>query len=294
MKDICVFTPTYNRAYCLESLFESLCNQEKGEYSFYWLVVDDGSTDNTKELIYSFIEKEKISIEYVYQENGGKQRAHNTGVQYAKCELFFCVDSDDTLPNYSLSTIWSYWKEIRNNPTIAGVIGLCGSDEKTPLGTKMPSGLTESTRWDLYYRFGHKGDTATAYRLDVLRQYPFWVADNEKFIAETYVYHQIDQHYFLGILNRVLITCEYRVDGYTANRRKIARENPEGYLTLKRMFIGYSTSFLQLASNTTLYLVGCIFAKKGIIWGIKNAPNKGIAVIAAPLAWLLSKTEFQR
>lgn len=95
-KTLCVFTPTYNRAYCLNSLFASLKAQTC--FDFCWLIVDDGSTDETEKLVESFqSESTPFPIEYIKQENGGKARAHNTGVEHCANELFFCVDSDDHL-----------------------------------------------------------------------------------------------------------------------------------------------------------------------------------------------------
>lgn len=101
--ELCIFTPTYNRAYCLSDLFESLCRQTT--MRFEWLIVDDGSTDNTQELVNSFQTKGKFPITYIKQDNGGKQRAFNTGVQRCKSELFMCVDSDDTVPADMVITI---------------------------------------------------------------------------------------------------------------------------------------------------------------------------------------------
>ena len=110
---ITVFTPTYNRAYCLGNLFNSLCSQTYTD--FEWLIVDDGSTDNTKSLVEGFCCNSNINIRYVYQKNGGKHRAINRGVAEARGELFFIVDSDDTLPGDSLETISVYAQGINSN-----------------------------------------------------------------------------------------------------------------------------------------------------------------------------------
>ena len=107
MKELTVFTPTYNRAYTLGRLYESLCRQSNK--NFEWLVVDDGSKDGTEELIKSWQSEEKISIRYIYQENGGKMRAHNRGVKSTETELFVCVDSDDYLVDDGIEKILSFW-----------------------------------------------------------------------------------------------------------------------------------------------------------------------------------------
>ena len=247
---------------------------------FNWLIVDDGSTDNTEELVSSFMEQAPFRITYIKQPNGGKQRAWNAAVEVCDSELFMCVDSDDVVPDNLVSTIVGRWSQVRGDNHIAGMIGLCGRDEKTALSGGMPSGVTRTTMWDLYYRYGHKGDTAQVYRTCILREFPFEVEPGEKFIAETFVFHQIDQKYNLLVIDEVLIIREYLEDGYTANVRKITRNNPVGYLKLKRMYIGYADSVSLRFYETILYLVGCHFAN----WPhpISSAPSP----VLAALAWL--------
>ena len=98
-----VCTPTYNRAHTLPRLYESLVRQTSQD--FEWLVVDDGSTDNTRELVDGWVAEGRIRIRYVYKENGGKPSAHNLGVRMAAGELFFCVDSDDYLTDNAVEVI---------------------------------------------------------------------------------------------------------------------------------------------------------------------------------------------
>lgn len=290
MEVICIFTPTYNRAYTLSRLFESLKAQTDSR--FYWLIVDDGSTDGTEQLVDSFLDSSPFRIEYIKQPNAGKQIAHNTGVDNCKSELFFCVDSDDTIPPDCVESILTRWETCRNNSRLAGIIGLCGKDATTPLANEMPAGCASTTMWDLYYKQHHRGDTALIHRTDVLKQFPFWVAPGEKFIAETYVYHQIDQEYELAVLNKVLIIREYLEDGYTSNVRKITRDNPIGYMTLKRMYIGYSDTLYLKYCNSVLYLVGCILSNTK--HGIRYAPNPAIAALAYIPAKILCLTEYRK
>lgn len=289
MEDICIFTPTYNRAYTLEALFESL--KQQTAQRFYWLIVDDGSTDDTESLVKRLTEESPFRIEYVKQENGGKQRAHNTGVERCESELFFCVDSDDTLAPNAIEAILGTWEKFHDNPSVAGVVGLCGKDSTTPLGTRMPQDVQTITFWDLYYKKGHKGDSAPVHRTSILKEYPFFIAENEKFIAETYVYHQIDQDYELGIIDGVLIVREYLEDGYTHNVRKVTKQNPIGYTILKRMYIEYSDTLYLKFYNSILYLVGCILS--GTKHGVRNAPYRGIAALAYLPALLLCKTVYR-
>ncbi len=288
---ITVFTPTYNRAYTLRNLYLSLCNQTCR--SFTWLIVDDGSTDETEPIVRDFIDDAPFPVLYYRQENGGKQRAHNYGVETCTTDLFFCVDSDDTLPEDSIESILNAWHGHENDKKTAGIIALRGKDNKTPLGTSFPSDLHYTTMWDLYYKLHHKGDTALIYRTDILRKYPFYVSPGEKFMAETYVYHQIDQDYRLVALNKIVWITAYLPDGYTANVRKITRDNPIDYMILKRMFIEYSQTPRQAFENTVLYLVGAQLAKKTRP-ALHDAPNKFLAVLALPLSYALVHTVYRK
>ena len=289
MEPICIFTPTYNRAYCLDGLYRSL--QDQRVQNFYWLIVDDGSTDDTQSLVERFRDEAPFRISYIKQENGGKQRAHNTGVSLCESELFFCVDSDDILPPDATEKIQETWNQCKDDPRLAGVVGLCGSDETTPLGTNMPAGIESLTFWGLYYKHGHKGDTALVYRAEILKRFPFDVAEGEKFIAEPYVYHQIDQEFELRPLDEVLIIREYLEDGYTSNVRKVTKDNPVGYMRLKLMYIGYSDTLYLQFYNSILYQVGCILSKTKK--GASRSPHKIITALAYVPAWILVKTVYR-
>lgn len=167
-----------------------------------------------------------------------------------------------------------------------------GRSETEPMGTWFPEGLETTTMWDLYYKLHHKGDTALIYRTDILREYPYDVAPGEKFIAETYVYHRIDQRYQLAVLPKIIWICEYLPDGYTAHVREVTRNNPIGYMRLKRDYIDYADSFGIKAQSTALYLVGAYFA--GCFWkAYRELPNRVMATLALPVALVLVKTVYR-
>lgn len=290
-KTLTIFTPTYNRGYIIGRLYESLLAQTCDD--FCWLVVDDGSTDNTKELVASFAREGKVDVTYVRQENGGKQQAHNTGVSACQTELFFCVDSDDTLVPTAVEDVLALWERRRDDPKVAGIIAMRGRSAAEPMGTWFPQGLETTTMWDLYYKLHHRGDTALVYRTSILREYPYVVEPGEKFIAETYVYHKIDQRYVLAVLPKIIWICEYLPDGYTAHVREVTRNNPVGYMRLKRDFVDYSDTFALKVKNSALCLVGAHFA--GCFrraW--RELPNRPAALLAAPLALALVHTVYRR
>lgn len=279
--NLTIFTPTYNRAYILEKLYASLCTQTSD--SFEWLIVDDGSTDETEQLVNKWIIEKKIRIRYYKQENGGKQRAHNKGVELAEAPMFVCVDSDDyILPEFVRSHIQKY-QEISDKSEVAGIVSLQAHSDGKPIGTYFPENVEQTTLRELYGKLHFKGDATLAYKTDILKKYPFIVEPGEKFIGESYVYNQIDQKYKMVLLPEILLIKEYLDDGYTTNVRRLTKNNPVGYMRLKYQEVEYSTNFIGRCSNTILYEVGCILAKKKLI---ANAPDKILAALTYPFAWI--------
>ncbi|MCA1320223.1 glycosyltransferase family 2 protein [Bacillus tianshenii] len=275
-KIITIFTPTYNRAYKIGKLYNSLLNQTNK--NFIWHIVDDGSTDNTAELVKGWINEDQIEIKYSFQENGGKQRAHNKGVSLCDTELFLCVDSDDYLTNNAIEELIHKWNRIVDKTNISGIVAMCGYTESDPVKNWLPENVKYSTLKDLYSKYKFRGDTLLLYRSDILRQYPFIVAEDEKFIGENYVYLQIDQKYQLCLLHKILYICEYLPDGYSLNVRKVIKKNPKGYMTLNQLEVLYSKKLRLKYINSIKYMVGCILSKEK--HPIKNSSSKFLAVLA--------------
>lgn len=284
-----IFTPTYNRAYRLPKLYESLCDQTCK--SFEWLVVDDGSTDNTEDLVKKWINENKITIRYYKQENGGKQRAHNVGVDKSNGLLFVCVDSDDYIVSEFVEKHLMQLELLMKERKFAGIISLQGYTNEKPVGTFFPEGITHTTLTELYGKRKYKGDSTLVYYTEILKKHPFIVEKGEKFIGEGYVYYQIDQEYELLVLPEILTIKEYLKDGYTKNVRKLTKDNPKGYVRLKRQTIEYATTWKERYMQTILYMVGCRMAKEK---QIKNAPYKMLAMIAYFPAWVVWKIFYER
>lgn len=270
-----------------------VCSRAKAQTSsdFYWLVVDDGSTDDTQALIASYAEASVFPIRYIKVENGGKQRAHNVAVENCDSPLFLCVDSDDWLVSQSVQRLIEKWDSIDDKDAYSGIVFMKGGDEETPLGTWLPRTISKSTLSGLYSHHGFKGDSGLMFRTEVLKQYPYRVVPGEKFIAESYVYIQIDRKYELSLLHEILCICEYLPDGYSRNMRKITKENPQSYALLKRQAIEFDTKVIDKYRDTALFLVGYMLAKKKN--GIKDAPSSALAVLAYPLAVFLRYTIYR-
>lgn len=221
---ITIFTPTYNRAYCLTRLYQSLCVQTYTD--FEWLIIDDGSTDHTSELIAKFRNEKQIHIHYIYCRNGGKHRAINKGVQLAKGELFFIVDSDDYLGQDAIERVCYHYSQIKDDDSFAGVCGMKILSDGNRVGGNVGFTIIDCTLVDFRYKHKVMGDLADVYRTDILRQYPFPEIDGENFCPETLVWCKIATKYKIRFFNEPIYICEYLQDGLTANSFRVRKNNP--------------------------------------------------------------------
>lgn len=222
---ITVFTPTYNRKYIIGKLYESLCSQTC--QNFEWVIVDDGSTDGTKGLISSFISEQKIAIRYIKKTNGGKHRAINSGLQEARGELFFIVDSDDALASNAIERIIYHYSNVKDKSKFAGICGL-----KAHFSGEKISGEPNFEVLDcssLEFRFKHKmkGDMAEVFKTDILKKYPFPEIPREKFCPEALIWNRIASKYKLRYFNEKIYLCDYLPDGLTAKIVRIRMKSPE-------------------------------------------------------------------
>jgi glycosyltransferase involved in cell wall biosynthesis len=283
MKMLTIFTPTYNRAFCLKNCYESLLRQTCSD--FEWLVIDDGSTDNTRELVNSWIEEHKIKIKYHWQENQGMHGAHNTAYELIDTELNVCIDSDDFMPDQAVERITEFWKKYGSDQ-VSGMIGLDAYNDNRIIGTKLPEKLQSSTLFDLYYKHGVVGDKKLVYRTELTRKYPYPVFNNEKYVGLAYKYYMLDKQYEVLLLNEVLCYVEYLPDGSSLNMFKQYRKNPRGFAfyrkeLMKLPFTGLSFKFRQAIH----------YVSSSLMWKnqkfIRETPTKVLTILAIPFGILL-------
>ena len=257
---ITVFTPTYNRAYIIEKLYESLCWQTCKD--FEWLVVDDGSRDNTKELINSFMAEGRVNIRYIYQENGGKQRAINRGVHSAKGDLFFIVDSDDFITSDAIEKISSSWNEIRNNGKYAG---LCYRKIRMStlevIGDSFPCSVLDSDSLTLAYHYNLNIDKAEVFITNILKRFPFPEIEGEKFVPEALVWYRIASAGFkLRCIDEGVYCCEYLPDGLTQNFHQNLKRNNRGfYLFYRELLFYHEVPLFPYKIKALVRLIQCYF-----------------------------------
>jgi len=239
---ITVLTPTYNRSHTLPRLYESLCNQESK--NFEWVVVDDGSTDNTQALLSDFAMSAPFTIQIISQLNSGKHVAVNVGASVAKGEWIFIVDSDDALTPDGISAIEEALSQLPSDNTV----GLCfrrAFFDGTIIGKiiKGPSIIKlNPTEAGALFR----GDLAYVFRKDVMIKHPFPVIPGEKFVPELYIWNKIgDEGTIYYFTNKYIYLCEYLQDGYSRNFIKNLKNNPRGFMLFYRSQIAREKSIVK-------------------------------------------------
>lgn len=279
MAILTVFTPAYNRAHTLPRTYESLCSQSCKD--FVWLIVDDGSADNTAELVRSWQEKDNgFEIRYIYKENGGMHTAHNTAYENIDTELNTCIDSDDCMAPGAVEKILRKWESVRDQG-YAGLIALDSDMEGNIIGKGFPEGLTETTLMG-YYAAGGSGDKKLIYRTDITNQYPpYPVFEGERYVALAYKYRLIDQKYKLAVLDEVVCNVDYQPDGHsTAMFREYVR-SPRGFAFWRKVCMQYPESPKRLVVDAIHYVAESMIA--GEKHFLRESPRKLVTLAVMPV-----------
>lgn len=285
MKLLTVFTPAYNRAHTLHRTYESLCKQNCKD--FIWLIVDDGSTDNTEELVADWQTRENgFEIQYIYKENGGMHTAHNTAYEHIRTELNVCIDSDDKMAPGAVQKIKDTWEKIRERG-YAGIIALDADFEGNIIGKGFPKDVVETTLGG-YYAAGGAGDKKLVYRTDVIKSVPpYPVFAGEKYVPLSFKYILCDQEYKLYVLNEILCNVEYQEDGSTATMWRQYEKNPKGFSVIRKLDMIYPNTLKKLLIANVHYVSCCFLSQEKNF--ISKSPRIILTTICLPWGWLLSK-----
>lgn len=248
-----VFTPTYNREKTLTKLYNSLCEQDFSD--FEWLIVDDGSNDDTEKLIAKFIKENKIAIVYKKKENGGKHRAINYGLDFARGEVFAIVDSDDYLSKDALTKIHKEFKKLPKK-NYAGIAFQKGYESREVVGSTFEGKYVDATSLERK-KYNIVGDKFEIFFTKILQENKFPEFDGEKFVTEMVVWNRIARlGYKIRWFNDIVYICEYLSDGLTANLLKLYKANPKGFaLNIKEQVQFDNISFKQKMSYYSLYYI---------------------------------------
>ena len=220
-----IITPTYNRGKLLIDAYESLCNQT--DKDFEWIIIDDGSIDNTKDIVNSF-DTRLFHITYIKQENGGKHRAHNVGVKAASGKLIMCLDSDDMLTDECVERAKKVWKNHRLK-NVNGILALRGDRlSQEAICSRIPKQIQAETMFELQNKYQFKGDTVLFFKRDLLKNNLFPEFEGEKFLTEGALYNVLDHKGKMILVDEVWYLTEYLEGGLTSKYHTLLRQNPRG------------------------------------------------------------------
>ena len=281
-----VFTPTYNRAHTLGRTYNSLCQQTCKD--FEWLVIDDGSTDNTRSLIERFIKESKITIRYIHKKNEGLYTGYNTAYINIESELNVCIDSDDYMPENAVELIIKTWKE-RGGEKYAGIIGLdFYADSNRPIAGYFPEHLKECYLLDLYIKGIHRGDSKQVMRTDLMKEVAPQIGfEGEKNFNPVYILLQVCDEKPSLILNKNLCFVEYQQgDSMSASIFQQYIDSPRSFAKLRLLEMSLKRSTFKNNVRLMVHYIANSLIAKDKDW-LKKTPYKFLAFAAFVPGYLL-------
>lgn len=285
-----VFTPAYNRAHTIGRTYESLCRQTSKD--FKWIIVDDGSTDNTRELVETWLTKDNgFVIEYYWKENGGMHTAHNVAYEHIDTELAVCIDSDDWMPDNGVWLIIHKWRR-EGNEKYAGMIGLDIFEDGYVVGTCFPKGLHECKTYEMGPKYGVICDKKYVYRTEVIKKYlPYPVFSGEKYGTVNFLYQQIDHDYDMLCSNDIYCIVEYQDDGLSVNIYNQLKQSPRTRMVECDHHMRFQPYF-KIKFKKAMQFVACAILAKDCGFFHKTQ-NKLLVIIAFPFGvayyWFLKR-----
>ena len=282
-KTITVFTPTYNRAYILGKCYESLNRQTCKD--FEWLIVDDGSTDGTEELVRKWQSADNgYEIRYVYKENGGLHTGYNAAIANMDTELSVCIDSDDAMPDDAIEQILKVWETV-DDPDVAGVVGLDYDQNGALIGKFLPE--ADSINAATLLCTPGMGDKKYIMRNDLFRSVaPMPVFPGERNFNPHYFVIRLSEKYRFKPVNQCFCQVEYQPDGMTANIWKQYVNSPNSFAELRRVILKVPGMTLKYRYKTAAhYVASSIMAGN---WNFfKSSPAKLLTIAAFPVGVVL-------
>lgn len=289
MKTLTVITTTYNRAYCLHQVYESLKRQTSKD--FIWLIVDDGSKDNTEDLVRGWIDEGLVSIEYYFKENGGMHTARNAAYEKVNTLLNVIIDSDDWMTDDAVESIVDFWN--RNGADcFSGIISNNISKKGELIGSPLPGNVKSCKCYELFEKYGVKGDKKLIFRSELTKLYPYPEFPGEKFYPASYKFYLLDQHYDMLLMNKCTCVVDYNEDSMTYNKFAQYKSCCNGFSHYRNEMIRLSRNPKYICKQMIHYVAESKLAhKKGII---KNSSKPMCALIVYPIGVLyyifISKT----
>ena len=259
MKTLTVITTTYNRAYCLHQVYESLLRQDTN--NFTWLVVDDGSTDDTNEKVAAWQAEGKVDIQYAYKPNGGMHTARNLGYELAKTELNVIIDSDDWVAENVISKIINFWNKNKRDD-IAGIIALDAAPDGKVIGSPMPSEIKECHFHDFFGKYKGYGDKKLIYRSDLTKLYPYPEYPGEKFYPASYKFMMLDKQYTMLLMDEIVCIADYNPDSMTYAKYAQYKKCAKGFAHFRNETMRVSNDWKYIIHQMIHYQAESRFANE--------------------------------
>lgn len=283
-----ILTPTFNRDEALQHLYKSLEKQICNE--FEWVIVDDGSTDNTRIIAEKWLAEGKINIQYFYKENGGKHTALNYAIKKIKTELTFIVDSDDILTEDAVETILRYHRRYGNEQNLCGYVflreypdGKINGKEFIP-NEKVASYIEARINAD-----DTMADKAEVFKTACLKEFPFPEYSGERFLGEDIVWVRMARKYMMVHINKAIYIGNYLEDGLTKNRRLNNIKSPVGCMNRAREFMKPDINNKYRMKATLQHIIYGKFANKSIKGILSDSPDKKMTLICLIPGLILQK-----
>ena len=276
---ISILTPTYNRKNLLKKLYNSLLENSKYEVDIEWLIMDDGSTDNTKEAVEQFA-NDKIEIKYFEQKNQGKMRAINNLIEKVTGDLIIECDSDDYFTKDAFKIIKEEYEKNTSKLDIYGLCFLKYDPNMKNMGNAFKN--KETTMFNLYFKEEENGEKAIVFISDIRKKYKYELEKDERFITEARMYHKMDEKYKMICINKPIMICEYQKEGYTKNIINQFKENPYGYYEYFKEILEKDMKGVKLSKRLYVikhYILFENITKKYNNKCIKNLSNKILHII---------------
>lgn len=269
-KLVTVFTPTYNRKDIIHRCYESL--QRQTSYNFEWLIIDDGSTDQTEELIKQWQQEEsRFRIRYFYKENGGLHTGYNKGIELAETELFMCIDSDDWMPDDAIEKIEKIWREVSDKGYV-GIMGIDRYENGRCVGEPFPEGVDEMFLYEKLTKYQLPGDKKLVHRTDLLQKVaPMQSYPGEKFFNPSYLMYQLDQFGKLYVTNDCFCIVDYQPDGMSSNFYKQLRNSPRSFAETRKLYLNFPNISKAFKLRHSIHYVSNCFMSSRVIKGYKES-----------------------
>ena len=286
MVPLTVFTPAYNRADLLPRCYESMKRQTNKE--FIWMIIDDGSTDETKELVEPWLhEKLDFEIKYYYKENGGLHTAYNEAISHIVTELAVCIDSDDFMPDDAVEKILSFWRQ-NGSEKYAGIVGLDYYLNDKVIGDFLPDQKSVNLIDLLVGKYPIvNGDRTNVVRTELYKKYaPMKIFPGEKNFNPHYMHLQMSEEFDFLVLN--LRYVEYQPNGMSNSMLKQYYNSPNSFAEIRKLYLSFKGTTIKFKFRHSIHLVSSCILAGNMFRALKESQCKGITILAIPFGMVLA------